>query len=113
MPFFSFFSWFVLQKGIVHFLSTISRLCSCLLAGGNFNEVEKGRFRERLSKVDEAAAAAAAAQETRLLGLAEAQREQAAAALVSFGETLALNLEDIRFMEGLKLRQGKASAEMR
>jgi len=82
-------------------------------AGGNFNEVEKGRFRERLSKVDEAAAAAAAAQETRLLGLAEAQREQAAAALVSFGETLALNLEDIRFMEGLKLRQGKASAEMR
>lgn len=29
-PFFSFFSWFVLQKGIVHFLSTISRLCSCL-----------------------------------------------------------------------------------
>jgi hypothetical protein len=42
--------------------------------------------------VDEAAAAAAAAQETRLLGLAEAQREQAAAVLVSFGETLTLNM---------------------
>jgi len=82
-------------------------------AGGNFNDTEKGRFRERLSKVDEAAAAAAAAQETRLLGLAEAQREQAAAALVGFGETLTLNLEDIRLMEGLKLRQGKATAEMR
>ena len=81
--------------------------------GGNFNQTESERFRERLSKLDDAAAAAAAAQQERLQSAQESQMESADTARTEFLETLKLNLEDIALMEGLKLRQGKATAEMR
>ena len=81
--------------------------------GGQFNEVERDRFVERLAKVDEEATSEAEKQDTRLGGLQEEQLARAADALEEFRAAFAVNLEDITHIEVMKMQQGKATADVR
>ena len=80
-------------------------------AGGIFNDVERERFAERLSKVDEEAAAEAEAQSARLDSLREEQLARATEALEAFNAAFAVNLEDILHIEQIKMQQSDMSSK--
>ena len=81
--------------------------------GGQFNEEERARFVDRLQKVDVDAEGEAERQAERLSALKAEQLARADAALEAFRAAYAHNLEDITHIEGLKMQQGKATADVR
>mmetsp|Transcript_4312 Transcript_4312/g.13900 ORF Transcript_4312/g.13900 Transcript_4312/m.13900 type:complete len:1246 (-) Transcript_4312:278-4015(-) len=82
-------------------------------AGGNFNATEVERFRGRLDEQAAMAEAEAAAADEKAARLYDQLRAKADEAKAAFDATLELNLEDVRMLEGLRLRQGQATADMR
>lgn len=81
--------------------------------GGSFHTVERDRFLERLDEQTKEAEAEAAAAGEKAAELFEAQLARAEEAMGAFRAVLELNMEDVKMLEGLRLRQGQASADMR
>lgn len=93
--------------------------------GGNFNEDElhaeelhngpkpQEGFTRRLGLVDEDAAAETQRQQEHLVGLQAEQVKRMQSAMSEMEVAMAVNMEDVQLLEGLKLRQGAATAEVR